>query len=319
MTPEALGRLLHEYNGRMALLSAEGDIFEIMAGRYSDDANFGVFLKGHAGDALRVNRVGRTADYVERPALTLGLCVQPDVIECLSQKPGFRARGLLGRFLYALPVSPLGHRLIDPPEIPPQAATVYQRNIMTLLSLPWNTDERGKPSPFSLRLSAEARDLLRAFQTRLEPKLAEDGELAGLTDWAGKLAGAVARIAGGLHLATVLSEPWKTPLSAETMAAAIRLGDHYTEHAKAAFCLMGADQTINAAKRILGWIVRKGCARFTRREICQELRIKSNDQTQPLDLLTDHDFVRPDAVTQPGRGRKSNGPQTFLVNPRLKS
>jgi hypothetical protein len=82
-------------------MSAEGDVFDLMAGRYSakTTSNFGVYLKGHAGDPLRVDRVGRPPEFVLQPALTVGLAVQPDVIPGgLRQKPEFRGRGLLARF-----------------------------------------------------------------------------------------------------------------------------------------------------------------------------------------------------------------------------
>ena len=59
-TPEALAGLLATY-GRIALLSPEGDVFDQMAGRYNQGAgpNLGVYLKGHAGDLLKVDRRGR--------------------------------------------------------------------------------------------------------------------------------------------------------------------------------------------------------------------------------------------------------------------
>jgi replicative DNA helicase len=59
-TPEALAGLLAVY-GRIALLSPEGDVFDQMAGRYSQSGgpNLGVYLKGHAGDLLKVDRRGR--------------------------------------------------------------------------------------------------------------------------------------------------------------------------------------------------------------------------------------------------------------------
>jgi hypothetical protein len=59
-TPEALAGLLATY-GRIALLSPEGDVFDQMAGRYNQAAgpNLGVYLKGHAGDLLKVDRRGR--------------------------------------------------------------------------------------------------------------------------------------------------------------------------------------------------------------------------------------------------------------------
>ena len=76
-----------------------------MAGRYNQAAgsNLGVYLKSHAGDLLKVDRRGGPPEYVERPCLTIGLTVQPEVLQGLADRPGFRGRGLLARFLYSLP------------------------------------------------------------------------------------------------------------------------------------------------------------------------------------------------------------------------
>lgn len=44
--------LLHEHGDRLAILSPEGGIFDLIAGRYSSTGapNLDHFLKGHAGD-----------------------------------------------------------------------------------------------------------------------------------------------------------------------------------------------------------------------------------------------------------------------------
>jgi replicative DNA helicase len=118
-TPEALAGLLATY-GRIALLSPEGDVFDQMAGRYSQAGpNLGVYLKGHAGDLLKVDRRGRPPEYVERPCLTIGLTVQPEVLRGLASRPEFGGRGLLARFLYSLPASLVGHRQPGAPPVPP--------------------------------------------------------------------------------------------------------------------------------------------------------------------------------------------------------
>jgi hypothetical protein len=107
ITPEKVASLLAEQDERLAIMSAEGDIFDTMAGRYgaSGMSNLGVFLKGYSGDSIRVDRMGRIAEYVERPALTICLTVQPEVIRGLHRRPEFRGRGLLARFFYAIPHS----------------------------------------------------------------------------------------------------------------------------------------------------------------------------------------------------------------------
>jgi hypothetical protein len=94
-TPEALASLLADH-GRIALLSPEGGVFDMMAGRYSSNGpNLDVYLKGHAGDPIRIDRKGRPPEFVDRPALTIGLAVQPEVLRTLKDQPGFRGRGLL--------------------------------------------------------------------------------------------------------------------------------------------------------------------------------------------------------------------------------
>jgi len=130
-TPEAVASLLAEQGGRLAVLSAEGGIFDIIAGRYSDTPNMEVFLKGHAGDLLKVNRQGRQ-EYIEHPALTMGLALQPSVLEEIARHRGFEGRGLLARFLYALPESLVGRRTIVPDPIPEAVAELYERNLAAL-------------------------------------------------------------------------------------------------------------------------------------------------------------------------------------------
>jgi transcriptional regulator with XRE-family HTH domain len=144
-----------------------------------------VSRKGHAGDTLRVDRIGRS-EFVKAPAITIGLAVQPDVIRGLAEKPGFRGRGLLGRFLYALPVSLLGHRDPDAPPVPNEIRAAYYSNVTALLALPFGTDENGDPWPHLLHLSSDAQARMRDFEVWLEPQLSEFGELGGMTDWAGK-------------------------------------------------------------------------------------------------------------------------------------
>jgi hypothetical protein len=58
-----------------------------------------------------------------------------------------------------------------------------------------------------LRVSPEAADLLLTFERWIEPQLAEFESLSRMSDWAGKLAGAVARLASVMHLYEHANEP----------------------------------------------------------------------------------------------------------------
>lgn len=321
VTSERLATMLKEQDGRMAVMSAEGGIFELMAGRYSKDGapNFEVYLKGHAGDTIRVDRVGRPPEYIYRPALTMALAVQPEVLTGLVRKQGFRGRGLLGRLLYAIPFNLLGCRKVDAPPLPESVREAYKQGMRRLLAIPLNQDEKGRIKSYLLRFSREGAARLREFEAWIEPRLAEFGALGHMTDWGGKLAGAVVRICGLLHLAehSESAAPWDTPVSRETVERAIRLGEYLIPHARAAYACMGADPAIEDAKRILAWVRREGLESFSKRELFQALRgyFKRVSQLEsPLAVLQEHGYIRIRAAEpRGGAGRKPS--PVYEVNP----
>jgi replicative DNA helicase len=248
LTTEAAASLLAEQGGRLAVLSAEGGIFSTLAGRYSGGVpSFEVFLKGHAGDLLRVDRKGRPPEHVERPALSLGLVLQPEVLRQIAHMPGFRGRGLLARILFSLPTNNVGRRKVGAPPIPKDVQETYDANVKALVSSlhEW-TD------PAVLVLTPDAAKLLLDFEADLEPRLHPDtGDLGHVADWASKLVGATVRIAGLLHLAGDLREGWGRPISADTAICAIQLADYFTTHALAVFDWMGLDRR---------WMTRVQCS-----------------------------------------------------------
>ncbi len=315
-TPETIATMLYEQKGRLAVLSPEGDLFDIMAGRYSSGApNFAVLLKGHAGDDLRVDRRNR-AEFVKKPALTIGLAVQPDVIRGLVDKPSFRGRGLIGRFLFSLPASRLGTRKARANPMQESVRREYCQRIKTLAAIESALDSEGKPTERILQLTVDADDCLCAFQEAIEPKLAEAGDLAMMTDWAGKLPGAILRIAGILSLAE--SEK-STSVSADIIRRAIQIGEYLIPHAKAAYAEMGADEQIGQAKYVLRWIEKAAARTFTKRDAHQanKGRFKKVSDLEPaLNLLEEHNFIRPQKGSDDGkRGRKPS--QVYEVNPSL--
>jgi hypothetical protein len=320
-TPEALAGLLATY-GRIALLSPEGDVFDQMAGRYNQSAgpNLGVYLKGHAGDLLKVDRRGRPPEYVERPCLTIGLAVQPEVLHGLAGRPGFGGRGLLARFLYSLPASLVGRRQPGAPPVPQAVADRYTLELQALAaSLTTASAPTSDQGPAVLVLDREAAELLLALERDLEPRLAAgSGDLAHLAGWAAKLAGATCRLAALLHLASHLRDGWAQPIGAEAFTAAIRLADYLIEHARAVFDLMGADPRTDDARYLLDWIARTSQAQFSRRDAHQAARgrfRKATDLEPTLALLEEHGYLRRvDADPAGVKGGRPASPR-FLVNP----
>jgi replicative DNA helicase len=170
-----------------------------------------------------------------------------------------------------------------------------------------------------LDLGEAAAALLRAFEAEVEPRLAADsGDLGHVADWASKLVGAVARIAGLLHLAEHLHSGFAAPVTAPTVEAAIAIGRYLIEHALAAFGLMGSDQTLDDARYVLGRIERTTTERFTRRELFTALprgRFPKVDALDPaLELLEAHGHIRrADQPAPKGPGRPPS--PAYEVNP----
>lgn len=308
-TPEMMASLLTEHQERMAILSAEGNVLELMAGRYSRGRpNLGIYLHAHAGDAYTVDRRGRPKEELSSPALTVGITVQKEVLRSMARQPGFRGMGLLARFLYCFPESRLGYRRSDPEPVPAWVFDHYRRHVTALLELPFRADHGEENAAHVIRLDDEAQ-------------LSTYGSLGSISDWAGKLCGAVGRIAGLLHSATMVPHhrPWEAPISAEVAQRAVHIGEYLVEHTKAAFAEMGNDPILEDARFILGWIRRNGARTFSERDLYQALkggvRFKMVAALQqPLGILIDRGYPRP----MPGREAPRRGRPFSLayeVNP----
>ena len=134
---------------------------------------------------------------------------------------------MLGRFLYGLPLSPLGTRDSNPPEVTDGVRIVYGQNVRRLLDLTSSVPDDGSVHATALRLSAGAFRQIVRFSECLEPKLAAGAELGSITDWAGKMAGAVVRISGLLHFAERVCEvdPSAMKIDEDTVHRAIAIGE----------------------------------------------------------------------------------------------
>ncbi|WP_421621330.1 DUF3987 domain-containing protein [Alkalilimnicola ehrlichii] len=313
VTTEHLATMMERQQQAMAVLSAEGGIFETMAGRYNQGvANIDLYLQGHAGDAVRVDRGSKPAVLLDNPRLTLGLAVQPDVLSSLSTKPGFRGRGLLGRVLFVLPQSQLGQRSGDGEPMSPFIEASYTQSVEALLEHGQADTETGGSV---LRLSESAREAWRQFYRQVEAQLADGGRFEHCRDWAGKLPGAVARIAGLFHAAKYPQNPLQAAISADDMEAAISTGWALSEHALHAYGLMGADPDVEAARRLLRWIIRHGLERFTVRQAHQDHKSvfrRVDDVKPPLAVLVERGYLR---EVPPEKGKPGRPSPAYDVNP----
>lgn len=306
VTSEKLTSVLAENKGRAAVVSAEGGIFDIISGLYSRNVNIDVFLKGHSGDTIRVDRIGRASESIIHPALSMVLAVQPEVLNGLMSNNTFRGRGLTARFLYSMPKSTVGSRSFSTKPIPEGVRARYQALIETILS----SDNEQEP----ISLDDGAREVLEDLFNEIEGRL--KGDLAEISDWAGKFVGAVLRISGILHVMKYPKDSMFDAVDRETMEHAVIIGRYFLAHAKAAYSLMGADTVNKDAQHLLSFIKRERLAEFSRRDAMRLCRsFKTADSLQPvLNRLCEYGYIAVKPVPPSyGPGRKPS--DTYLVNP----
>ena len=312
VTPEALASLLADNGGKMSVISSEGGIFEILKGRYSQSMNLDAFLKGHSNDPMRIDRKGREPEYIESPCLTVSLSIQPHVLNGIMSNETFRGCGLSARFLYCIPKSKVGSRRFETNPIPDDVVKSYRDLIFGLLDLPQHSE------PTIINLSPEAYTIYAEYQDDFEPRLTDD--LANISDWAGKLRGAVLRIAGLLHLAKNCS--YTTPfdnnplISCETINSAIEIGCYFIEHAQAAYSIMGgADESLKLAQYILTRLEKHRPTHFTTGELlklCKRFKTVC-ELTKPLNVLKERGYIRVENIPYTGTGRPPG--YMYYVNP----
>ena len=310
-TAERLQQLLVEHGERMAVLSDEAGIFLIMAGVYSGGvASLDVFLQGHAGTAMRVDRAGRLA-HVDKPALSFGLALQPGVLADVAGNRRFRDSGLLARFLFALPPSNVGQRdvrLHRP--VPEVVRDAYHARLHAMLE-GW-ADE--VTAPTTLHLAPEARECWLELADKIERQQGEGGRLESISDWTSKLPGATARIAAVLALAEHGPQLRAVPLA--SMERAVRLATLLVPHAQTAFALLGADGVDADAAAVLKWVQAGRLQEFTRHQAqkAQEGRFRSVERLKKaMERLEAQDVVR--ERKRPNKGAPPS--VVYIVNPKV--
>jgi hypothetical protein len=319
VTSEKVASLLAAQGGRLSILSSEGGIFGNLFGRYAGDKkpNFEVILKAYDAEIIRVDRESRASEFIVNPALTMGLAVQPVVLDALMSNKEANDRGLLGRFNFSVPMSLIGSRIADPPPVSETVKANYLRLSMRLLErrVP-RTD--GHLDPVVLRLEPKALRTVIALQNDIEPRLGQQGDLCLMRSWAGKLAGGVLRLAGQLHLAEAADrgEPEQPVISNETVLRAVSLGGYYLGHAQAAFDIMGATPATLEARVILGWIAAKELRSFSVRDVYREKAAQFPTAEAPLPalkVLSERGYIRQSVQAKAETGR--NPSPKYEVNP----
>ena len=305
---EALTSLMAENGGVISVISTEGGVFDMMNGRYSNKVNIDVWLKGHCGDTIYVDRKCREAESIAHPALSAILSIQPCVLEEIMTNATMSGRGLIARFLYASPPSRIGSRSFTSRPIPPEIEADYRSMIYRLMAL-------DRPEePRTLTLAPDATEQIAEYFQHHERFLVGEGQ--AISDWASKYIGAVLRIAGLIHVAEM--QPEGSPIiTGATITRAICIGQYFLQHSLYAYSMMGTDLSIQKARFVLAKLRKKEITQIKRSELFQMCRGKFFKKTEELlptlELLADHGYIR---MEEPEHFTVGRPPDTrIFVNP----
>lgn len=313
VTPEALVSTMKENDDRIGIVSAEGGIFGTMAGRYNDHTNIDIFLKGYSGEYYSTARIGRQGNTLKHPLITIVLAVQPQVICDIMDNKEFSGRGLLARFLYSIPNSLVGSRKYRTEPVNKALKEDYNNLIKDLLKTNEMDFER------TIHLSEEADLQSEIYNQQIERRLTDD--LEQIEEWAGKLHGNTMRIAAIFHIVKYKWDAVNVPLETETLAGAIKVGQYYLEHSKAAFDMMGLSdpQGVKDAKYIISRIeTRDKCDKrdktITKRDLLRLCRQFSTvEEMEPgLQVLVEHGYI---AIKKEKPARGGRVSEQIYINP----
>lgn len=295
VTPEKLAVLMGDQRGCMSIIYDEPSIFSIITGRYSKGVpNLEIFLQGHSGTKVCVDRQNKDPVLIPEAVLTMGVTVQPQVLKDLAEKDGLRERGLLARFLFSMPKTMLGSRSGDKLPIEKDVSDEYERVINAILSRisEDGTSEDSKRS--ILRFSSKAKEkYLDLFKT-IEQQLSEEGLFGHVQDWGGKLLGALVRVSGLIHVIKYADDD---PNSRE-VDFPDKIDDFMeflVGNALNVFSYMSIDIDKEGAKCVLNWIKRKKKEEFTARDCYRDLRQRfptRSDLDKPLGILIEHGYIK---------------------------
>ncbi len=322
-TTEAVARVLSQQNGVAAVVSEEaGALVETWAGRYQAQArpapNIDLVLKSYDGGFVRVRRITRDPIDLADPCLSITLAMQPIMLAKIAANTEFRGRGLVARFCFVCCESLVGKRRNQTEPIDPGLMSRYSRIIKTIGALPI-----AKPGEVpALRFSGPTWEAWNAYAQEVEISQADGGELEDLRDWGSKHPGRAARIAGLFHLVRYVDRerPWEVQVSEEDVLRGWAVAEWLTAHQRAAFDLMGLDESTQLARRILDWIRRDYVTAFSERDAFDKRRRRSGFGSKTADFdaalgkLIERGFIRP-VDERRGRGAGRPPSRRFEVSP----
>jgi hypothetical protein len=307
-TQASLTRLMHENDGKILLLTDEGDqLFTRIGG----GEGIAAMLQAHSGVVpIEKTRDGRHEVRVVAPALSLVMGIQPGPFARVMGTRAYHDKGFLARMLFIVVETKTGSRKQVRTGLDDATRSDYRRRVRSLLEL-------NSKQPIVLNLGTEALSVFSTFAARVDRDIAL-GDLADLQEWGNKLRSITARLAGILHAADhALSTPMPTEIGSETMQRAIQIAEYFEAHAFVAYGDAIRSAEDESAKKVWRWIVDARLHTFRHGECVRALngRLTAAEVGEALDRLVDEGYLRVVLATRAARGRPSKA--TYRVNPLL--
>lgn len=257
-TTEAMAARMAQNGGRLAIVSAEGGVLNILAGIYAQSGvNLDVILHGYSGEPIYSARIGRTCPRIEKAALSITLAVQPAILDKFTGNETLLGCGAVARFLLASPPSLLGFRKVEGDPMPKPIAARYSTRITELM----------QAQEITLSLASDALEVFNGWAEEIEKRLGIRGDLRDVgSGWGGKLCGNTARIAG---LLTLLADEGFI-VNAERMQAAVTIAQYF---AAQMLSLTGADIGLSQnAYELLRYLKERQAPQFSPATVRRKMR-----------------------------------------------
>ena len=316
VTMEVLGKLLEQNKERIGIMSTEGGIFNILAGRYSDKTVIDIVLKAYSGDRFSQDRLGRKGQTLNSPLITMLLYVQPIIIKEVMENSEFVGRGLNARFLYSIPPSTIGKRRYRVMKIPDTERMEYIGVMKRLFAIPV------PDKPKIIELDEEADRLAESFFYEIEKEMGDASP--EFKAWLGKLHGTTMRIALSLHCLEYIEESGEHKISGETMKNAIEMGRYFKAHAEAAYNIMGLMDSpeVRDAKYLMKRIDSTGLAEIKLRDLQKLCKGRTGMEIREgmlpgIKCLIEHGYIRVNKERLGGQNPQKGGrpSEIIYVNP----
>lgn len=276
-TSEALINGLSEKSKYVSLISSEG------AGILNGGAfrNFSAINDLWSGDAIKVDRKSSASSYVKGARLTVGIMVQPGVMDAFNNKGNneHRSSGLWARFLAFVPESRIGQRT---------AGTWKSLSYSVLFDKKSNffLDKQveilnGESERYVMSLSNEAKPVFERICENIESNSALGMKYSGFTDLASKMPENIIRLAA---IMSAFDDGVKQPISVNSINRAIQIVMKCADDFISIFYVPTKEEIDD--NTLINWINSKkklGYRYFKKNYIRRHInpRLRSNERLEP--------------------------------------